>query len=236
MRVTKLKIYLFVEIIFFIALLIFQIVYMSKGFYLNNRDNSLFISIAILHVLITLITFLYSIYLFYSNRNKDRIREDLFTIYFFFALIADIFFSFTKIGFIGHIAFVIVYSLLMFIRKAKLYEYIGVLSLGTIAIIILMILNKLTLVMGIDCFVAPLLLMNLVMGIINYIKEKNKNNLLFMIAVICIFLSDLSIGLSMMLYPSMILVNISCMLTWPFYIIACYSLNYYYTIKRNLIN
>ena len=120
----------------------------------------------------------------------------------------------------------------MFIIKAKLYEYIGIISFGITLIIIFLILNKLTLIVALDCFVGPILLLNVIMCIINYKKNKNIINLLLMIAQISIFISDLSIALSMVFNPNIVLVNISCMLTWPTYVIGCALLNYYYTNKR----
>ena len=115
MKISKLKIYIAIEVLLFIALLIFQIMYLNNGHNLFKNDGESFLPIAIAHVVITAVTFLYTITLFYLNRDKNRIREDLFVIYFLFTLIADIFFSFTNLLFIGHIFFILSYLLFMYI-------------------------------------------------------------------------------------------------------------------------
>ena len=121
MKTTKFKVYSFIELILYFILLIFQIIYLSYGYNLLDKSRDIFIYIAILHVLITLVSLIYSSYLFFKNKDKEIIREDLFIIYFIFIFVADIFFSFVKIDFIGHILFIFAYLLLMFIRQARIY-------------------------------------------------------------------------------------------------------------------
>ncbi len=235
MKITKLKLYLITELVLFIVLLIFQIIYISQGYLLRDKSGDLFIGIAIMHIAVTLVSFVFATYILLINRNDGRIREDLFPIYFLFAFIADIFFSFTGYLFMGHICFIITYAIFMFIRKAKIYEYIGVLAFGVIALVVVLVINKLNLTIGLDCFLAPLLLLNMVMCIIRYIKEKNKANLLLMIALILIVVSDSSIVLSTF-GSNAILVNAIALLIWPTYIAGCSLLNWYYSIKRNVEN
>lgn len=229
---NKLKAYLLIEVGLYLTLLVLQVIHMSYGYSLKNNQGSLFIYIAIAHVGITLSNLLYTIYIFVSNRNKDRIREDLFLVYFSFTLIADIFFSLTNYMFIGHIAFVICYLTFMVIRKAKIYEYIGCGLIGVIGIIVLLLLHKLTLVLGIDCFLAPVLALNMIMCIIKYVKKRNKENLILMLALIAIVISDVSVGLSSMFLNNIALTNIFSMIIWPFYMIGCSLLNVDYKVKR----
>lgn len=230
----KLKLYFLIETLLFFILLVFQIIYLAQSYSLKNTDGDLFIFIAIFHVLITLVSFLFVSYLFIINRNQDRIREDLFIIYFLFTLIADIFFSFTKYIFIGHIAFVLSYLVYMVIRKAKIYEYIAVVSIGIIGIVLLIVVKKLNLVMGIDSFLAPILALNMIMSIVKYVKNKDLNNLVLMIALITIFFSDICVGLSGLLNPDSIITNISCLLVWPTYVLGCCLLNLNYSFKRKV--
>ncbi len=51
-------------------------------------------------------------------------------------------------------------------------------------------------------------------------------------ALIDIVISDSSIGISGMISNN-ILINISCLITWPTYILGCSLLNYNYTIKKD---
>ena len=234
MKILMFKIYQLIEVLLFIALFIFQIVYISNEIKLADKNNSLFTPIAIFHVSLTFISFLYAIYLYFATKKMSKIRSDLYCIYFLFALIADIFFSFTSLTFIGHIFFVLAYLLIMFIRKAKLYEYIGVLLVGIISIIIFIILNKLTPIIGIDCFLAPILIWNMIMGIINYKKEKNKKNLVFLLAVSLAFISDLSIGLSTLLNKNIYISNTFSFFVWPTYILACVLFNYNYKLAKEI--
>ena len=231
MRTNKFIIYVLIEILLFIALLISQIIYVSNGHLLNKNDGESFLLIAILHISLTIVTFIYAVALFCLNRNKNRIREDLFVIYFLFALIADVFFSFTQIGFMGHIFFILSYLLFMFIRKAKIYEYIIVVLVGLASNIILIITNKMTINMGLDSYLLPLLLLNMIMCIINYVKNKNKANLIIMVAFIMVFISDASIGLGGLIKNSGLINTVSFMV-WPTYIIACVLINKYYELKR----
>lgn len=236
MNNIKYKIYLLIELLLLIALVVFQIITISNGYLLNDKEHSLFIYIAIFHVLLTFISFIFTSYLLITNKNNRRIIEDLFMVYFLFALISDIFFSFTNYIFIGHITFIICYLTFMFIRRAKIFEYIMVLFFGIVAFIVLVSIGKLTLTLAIDCFLAPILLLNMVMCVVNYIKNRGKNNLLLMIALILIVISDSSIGLTILFSNNVIAINILCLIIWPTYIVACCMLNTYFLIKRNNIS
>ena len=232
MKITKLRIYLLIELILFISLFTFQIIYLSKGYVLSDKTKDLFIFIATIHVLLTFVSFLYSIYLLIINKNNERIREELFIFYFLFAFIGDIFFSYSKYEFVGHITFILSYLLFMYIRRARIFEYIGVILAGIISVTLLLIFNKLTFVMALDSFLASILILNMLMCIINYIKNKNNFDLILMIAEILVFISDASIGLSFIFNSNLVFVNILCLITWPTYVVACYLLNCYYTKKR----
>lgn len=56
-------------------------------------------------------------------------------------------------------------------------------------------------------------------------------NLLLMSALILIFISDLSIALSIA-FKTPILINIMCLITWPTYVIGCILINSYYKYKK----
>lgn len=232
MKITKFKVYSFIELILYFILLIFQIIYLSFGYNLLDNSRDIFIYIAILHVLITLVSLIYSSYLFFKNKDKEIIREDLFVIYFIFIFVADIFFSFVKIDFIGHILFILAYLLLMFIRQARIYEYIGAFVLGSIILVTLLILKRLSLIMAIDSFLASLIITNMIFSIIKFIKKRDNISLILMIASILIFISDLSIGISELLSVNVYLSNTLCLLIWPTYILACILLNLYYKSFR----
>lgn len=233
MKITKNKIYILLLIMIFIALLVFQIKYITEGKLLSDNSGN-FIYIAVSHVLLTFISFSYCLYLLFMNRKNKRIIEDLFCIYFLFALIADIFFSFTNLLFIGHILFILIYLTLMIIRRAKIYEYLIALGVGSLGIIALVIAKKVTLLLSLDSFIVAILVLHLIICIKNYVKNKNKANLFIMIAVILIIISDLSIALSR-IFTNNILINLSALITWPTYVAACSLLNIYYDYKRNLI-
>ncbi len=231
MKITKFKIYLIVELLLFIALLIFQIIYISRGYSLTNKKEDLFVAIAIFHVVITLVSLSFACYLLFTNIKSERIREDLFPIYFLFALMSDIFFSLEKTAWLGHLFFIGAYITFMFIRRAKIFEYIVVLAVGIIGIILLVVLDKYTPIMALDSFLAPILLLNMVMCIINYVKKKDKDSLLLMIALISIVLSDVSIGLTV-ITSNRVFINTVCLITWPTYILGCVLLNHCYQLKR----
>ena len=232
MKITRFKIYLGIEILLFIGLLISQIIYMANGILLTNKNHDLFISIIIFHVALTLASLVYAIYIFCENRNKKRIVEDLSVLFFVFAFIADIVFSFEAITFIGHIFFILAYLTIMLVRKAKIYEYIITTGIGIVALVVLIIMNKLTLLLGLDCFLVPILGLNMIMCIINYVKDKSYAKLLLMIATIMSFVSDVTIGLSYVVTSSAIVVNTFALMTWPTYIAACVLVNKYYEIRR----
>lgn len=231
MKDTKYKIYILMEILLFALLLVFQIIYIANGNLLIDKSKNLIVPILILHVIITLGSFVYTLVLYLTN--KIKMKENLFVVYFLFAFLSDIFFSFVKFNFLGHLGFVLAYLTFMFIRKAKLYEYIGIGLFGVTANIVLLLLKKNSFIVAIDCFLAPILILNMIMMIINYIKKKNKGNLLLMYALILIFISDLSIALSVA-FKTPILINIMCLITWPTYVIGCILINSYYKCKKIL--
>ena len=230
---NKFKIYIAIELMLYIALLILQIIYINKGYALTNSNNDLFIAIGIMHIAITFISLIYATYLFFNN--KERIKEDLFLIYFIFIFIGDLFFSiFIKYNFIGHIGFLLAYILLMYIRKSKIYEYICSLGLGLLAFIYLLITKKLTIAFGIDSFLGSFLIMNMISSIIKYVKTKDKAYLIIMLAAISIFLSDLSIAVAA-LSKNITLINTFSLIVWPTYILGCILLNGYYTLRKEKV-
>ena len=230
MRHTKFKIYLFSELILYLALLFFQIIYISKGYLLVDRTKDLFVAIAALHVAITFVSFFFALFIFMSHGEK--IREDLFLVYFSLILSADVFFSFTDHLFVGHILFALAYVIFMVIRKAKPLEYLIACLIGIAALTVICITKKITLILGIDCFLASALLINLIGCISNYVKERSREKRLFMIALISICISDLSIALST-LFKSGISVNAMCLITWPTYFFGCVLLALAYSVRSS---
>lgn len=224
---NKTKAYILIESLLYLCLLVLQVIYISKGFVLTNKEESLFTYIAILHVAITFGSFLYAVTIFLKNKKKKK--EDLFILYFLFILIADIFFSFPKLNIIAHIFFALAYILFMVIRRAKLFEYSIVLLVGIIGII-LAIIGKISYIIGIDFILGSSLLLNTVFVICKYIKDKKKENLYIMIALISILISDLTIALSTLKLADLY-INMISLITWPTYIIGCILLNKYYKFR-----
>lgn len=216
--------YLIVEAILYISLFVFQLLTAFKGGYIFDKSGPYFNVIKILQVTLTGVSLVFVLLYFLFKKNKKLELDDLFVIYFILIFIADIFFSLTKYIFVGHIMFLLAYLTFMIVRKARFYEYFIPLGSGTILLIVLTIMKKLNLQLGIDCYLGSVLLFNFIMCFINYMKNKSKTNLILLIALSLILISDLSIALRTIVLKPYFINCIISFLTWITYIFGNFLL------------
>ena len=224
----KYLIYLVAQVCLFIALAVFQMIAIIKGKLVFDRAFELFPVIGGIQILLTAVSFIFSVIIFLLKRKEGMTLFDLFPIYFLFALVADVFFSATKFSIVGHICFLICYLVFMVMRKSKFYEYIGIDIIGIIAAIVLIIAKKYSVQMNVDIVLGALLILNCAMMWIKFAKSKDKSLLYLSIGVSLIFISDLTIGLRTALPNSLIGGNVIGLLTWPTYLIGNALFLYYY--------
>ena len=221
--------YLVAEVVLFLVLLGFQIAQIVKGYAIFDHAGPFFGHIGDLQFALTCVSLAFCIACFLKAGERERF--DLFPFYFLATVLADFFFSFTNLGFIGHIFFFIAYFLFAFMRKAKWWEYLVALSIGGLALGLLAILGKLTVSTGIDAFLAGAILVNLVATWSNRLSKIDKGSLLLPLGVSLVFLSDASLAIRTFL-PISPLGHAVALLTWPTYIAANVIFNLFYSRRE----
>ena len=227
--------YLIIQACLFVLLLVFQIIIISKGRLVFDRTAPLFPFVGSLQIALTAMSFAFSMIIFFSKRKEGMTLFDMFPIYFFFALTADIFFSGINIVLVGHICFLICYIIFLVMRKPKIFEYIAIAVVGVTSAIILLLMKKYSIQMNIDIVIGVLLVLNCVMMWIKYIKTKDKGFLYLAIGVSIILISDSTIAVRGIASGSLVFGNIVSLITWPTYIVGNALFLYFYSIfaRRN---
>lgn len=237
MKDKKLLTYIGIEATLYLALLVLQIVFLSQGYNLLDKSTKIFPILGGVQVGISAVSFIFAFFILFIYRKNELIISDLFTIYFSLIFIADIFFSTSPFLVVAHFMFVAAYILFMIIRKAKYFEYILVAVISSVLFFLLKFVLKMDILYSIaDSLLATLLILNCITCWLQFVKNKNRRNLLLSLAVSIILISDLTIAIRVQKIGP-VLSNFFYFLTWPTYIAGdIMFLTIYFTDKKASIN
>ena len=228
------KLYLITELLLFIALMVLQILLITQGKYIWDKESNLWDGIAGIKVALTSVSFTVVVITFIINRNKEKSLLDLLIIYFILTVTADVFFSFSTIKWIPHFLFLLTYILFIFIRNGKWYEVFIPLVIGLVAFLILWLgLNRDLIISLIDSLLGATLIFNMVMCFYKFFKTKDSLYLYFSIALVLIIISDLSIALGTAILKPMTVNHVICLFNWPCYICGNILIVSNYIVHKN---
>lgn len=225
-------IYLVLEAALFLALLVFQILSMVGGYRVYNQEGPYSPYIGAFQIGLTAVTFVFVLYVFFAHKDKPRSLVDLAPLYALSILVADFFFSLSPYPLGGHIGFLCAYILFFVMRKGHWVEGLVTLVVGSIALVVFWLIGKLSLDIGLDCFLGATLLCNVIMMWVRYGKKKERHILPLCIALTLLVLSDGSIAVRAFVtsFPAN---HIISMFVWPTYVAADVILAFAYQYHKS---